>query len=80
MSPGRFDHLLTLVREQIEKKDIAFRKSFPAAGWLDMTVCYLASGETQPSLSYSYRIGRSTVSTVIAETCKAIYTALKDFI
>ena len=32
----------------------------------------------QQSLSYSYRIGRSTVSTIIAETCKAIYTALKD--
>ena len=29
-------------------------------------------------LWYSYRIGRSTVSTVIPGTCKAIYTELKD--
>ena len=78
MSPERFDHLLTLVWEQIEKKDTAFRKSFLAAGRLAITLRYLVSGETQQSLSYSYRVGRSTVSTVIAETCKAIYTALKD--
>ena len=32
----------------------------------------------QQPLSYSYRIGKSTVSTTIAEICKAIYTALKD--
>ena len=47
MSPERFDHLLTLVREQIEKKDTAFRKSFPAAGPLAITLRYLASGEAQ---------------------------------
>ena len=47
MSPERFDHLLTLVREQIEKKDTAFGKSFPAAGHLAITLRYLASGETQ---------------------------------
>ena len=49
MSPARFDHLLTLVREQMEKKDTAFRKSFPAVGWLAITLHYLAYGETQQS-------------------------------
>ena len=60
MSPERFDYLLTLVREQIEKKDTAFRKSFPGAGRLAITLRYLASGEMQQSLSCSYCIGRST--------------------
>ena len=78
MSPERFDHLLALVRDQIEKKDTAFRKYFPAPGRLAITLPYLASGETQQFLLKSYRIGRTTVSTVITETCKAIYTALKD--
>ena len=59
MSPERFDHLHT--REQTEKKDTTFRKSFPAAGQLAITLRYLPSGETQQSLSYSYRIRRSTV-------------------
>ena len=66
------------MREQIEKKDTAFRKSFPAADRLAITLHYLAYGETQLSLSHSYRIGRSTVSTIITETCKTIHTALKD--
>ena len=34
MSPERFDHLLTLVRDEIEIKGTAFRKSSPAAGRL----------------------------------------------
>ena len=46
LSPERFDHLVTLVREQIEKKDATFRKSFPAAGRLATTLRYLGSGET----------------------------------
>ena len=69
LSPERFDHLLTLVREQIEKKN---------TGRLAITFRYLTSGETQQSLSYSYRIGRSTLSAIIVEICKAIYTAPKD--
>ena len=73
MSPERFDHLLTLVREQIEKK-----RSFSEAGRLAITLRYLASGEAQQSLSYSCGIGRSTVSTAIAKARKAIYTTLKD--
>ena len=67
MSPKRLDHLLTLEREQREK-----------TGQLAITLCYLASGKTQQSFLYSYRIGRSTISAVITETCKAIYTGLKD--
>ena len=31
MTPERFNHLLSLVKEQIEKKDTPFRKSIPAA-------------------------------------------------
>ena len=54
ISPERFDHLLILVREQIEKKDAAFRKSSPGADWLAITLRYLESGEGQQSLSYSY--------------------------
>ena len=47
-------------------------------GRLAITFRYLTSGETQQSLSYSYRIGRSNLSAIIVEICKAIYTAPKD--
>ena len=56
MSPERFDHLLALVREQIEKEYIALRKSSPAAGRLVITLHYLASGETAgPFIQLSYQ-------------------------
>ena len=36
----------------------------------------MASGESQQSLSFAFRIGKSTVSKIIRETCSAIYSAL----
>ena len=50
MTPERFDHFLSLKREQIEKKDTRFCKSVPAAERLAITLRYLAPGETQQSL------------------------------
>ena len=78
MTHEKFDHLLSLVKEQIEKKDTRFRKSIPAAARLAITLRYLASGETQQSLSYNYCVGRSTVSNIVSETCIAIYEFLKN--
>ena len=78
MSPERFDHLLGLVRPQIDKRDTRLRKSIPADVRLAITLRYLASGEVQQSLSYSYRVGRSTVCKIVSETGTAIYESLKD--
>ncbi|KAH7979444.1 hypothetical protein HPB49_009429 [Dermacentor silvarum] len=38
---------------------------------------FLASGDTQRSLSFSYMIGRSTVSDIISETTQVIWETLK---
>ena len=76
MSPERFDHLLTLVSPKIAKKDTSFRKSIPAAERLALTLKYLATGDAQQSLSYSFRISKSSVSRIISETCEAIYASL----
>eukprot|EP00795_Rhopilema_esculentum_P005709 gene5709-10959_t len=76
MSPERFDHLLTLVSPKIAKKDTSFRKSIPAAERLALTLKFLATGDAQQSLSYSFRISKSSVSRIISETCEAIYASL----
>ncbi|KAG1654677.1 Protein ANTAGONIST OF LIKE HETEROCHROMATIN PROTEIN 1 [Nymphon striatum] len=39
---------------------------------------YLASGNSQASICFEHRCGRSTVSTIIRETNKAIYDALQS--
>ena len=78
MSPECFQHLLSLVKPLIEKKDTKFRKCISAAERLALTLRFLATGDSQQSLSFSFRIGKATVSKIISETCDATYTVLKD--
>ena len=72
MTTERSDHLFRLMKEQSEKKDTRLRKSIPAASCLAITSRYLASSETQQSLSYSYRVGRSIVFNIVSEKYIAI--------
>ena len=67
MSPERFDHLLTLVAPFITKEDRDFRKPIPAAERLAVTLRFLASGDSQISLHYLFRIS-TTLSQIISET------------
>ena len=76
MSKERFDHLLTLISPKITKQDTHLRPAKPASEKLYMTLQFLADGRSQIGLSTSYRMGRSTVSEAISETCDAIYEAL----
>ena len=76
MSPERFDHLLGLVENSITKEDTNFRKAISAGERLAVTLRFLASGESQQSLSFAYLIGKPTLSRIIRETCDAIFEAL----
>lgn len=42
-----------------------------------MTYRFLATGETFRSLSFSFRMGRTSVARIIKETCYAILKELK---
>ena len=76
MSPEQFDHLLSLVEPHNNKEDTNYRKSISPAERLALTIRFLASGKLQISLSFSFRIGKSTVSKIIAETCDALHRVL----
>ena len=78
MSPQRFDHLLTLVEPRIRKNDANFTKAIPPAERLAIPLRFLASGESQQSLAFLFRVGRSTISRIITETCDEIYASLSD--
>ena len=78
MSPNRYEHLLTLVAPLIQKKITRLRKPIEPDQRLAITLRYLATGESQQSLSLSYRIGKATVSHIVLETCLAIHKVLKD--
>ncbi|GFS58008.1 protein ALP1-like [Trichonephila clavipes] len=49
------------------------RKAIPAAERIALTLRYLATGETQSSLSYQFRIAQHTISGIIPAVCAAIY-------
>ena len=78
MSPLRFEHLLSVVTPLISKKSTKLGSPISAAERLTLTLRYLALGDSQQSQSFNFRIGRSTVSMIIRETCDAIWTELRE--
>ena len=41
------------------------------AEWLTLTLRFLASGDDQRSLAFSFQQGKTTVSHILRETCSA---------
>ena len=79
MTPERFDNLLLLVGPMLTKKSL-YREPLSACERLSITLRFLATGDSQQTISFSYRIGLTTVSNIIAETCDALWIALQDYI
>jgi len=67
MSSTMFNELLKIVGPLIEKQNVV-RKPIPAKTRLEVTVRWLASGDSMISLSYAYRIAQCTLSRIIPET------------
>lgn len=80
MLPHQFDCLLSQVKSSIQKKDTHMRNAIPAKVKLEVTLRYLATGDSLHTLEALYRVGRSTISIFVPEVCEAIYSALKDYI
>jgi len=76
MSPERFEHLLSLVGPHITRKQCRSRIPITAGERLVITIQYLATGDSQLSQSFNFRVGRSTVSSIVRSTCEAIWKAL----
>lgn len=77
MMPETFDHLLSIVQPYIIKQDF-IRTPIDVRTRLEITIRYLASGESMTCISYSFRVGKQTVSNIVSETCEAIWQCLKD--
>ena len=77
MSPERFENLLLLVSPRLTKS-CRGREPISASERLMITLRYLASGKSQQSLSFNFRVGRTIVNSIIRETCKSIWCALSD--
>ena len=75
MSPERFEQLFSFVAPFITKQDTNYRHCIPARKRLVITLRYLA-GCSQEAMNLSFRVGKSTVSTILKEVCDTLYKVL----
>ncbi|KAK4306547.1 hypothetical protein Pmani_021640 [Petrolisthes manimaculis] len=66
-----------MIQPSISKTDTRMTKAVTPQERLAITLRYLATGETQTSLSYQFRVSQNLISLIIPETCSAIYEALQ---
>ena len=78
MSSEQFENLLQLVAPYVMKKPWRSWQAIVPAERLAITLryWYLASGDSQQSQSFNFRVGRTTACNIIRETCKGIWLAL----
>lgn len=69
----RSSTVIALMEPLVTKEDTNYRKSISPAEHLALTIRFLATGESQISLSFSFQTGKSTVSKIIAENCDALH-------
>ena len=62
----------------ITKQDTNLREAVSAGERLAVTLRFLASGKSQQSPFFAYRIGKSTLSRILRKTCDDIFSVLKD--
>ncbi|KAM6937853.1 uncharacterized protein FYW49_000093 [Xenentodon cancila] len=78
MTAEEFDFLLGKVEHLIRKRDTKMRLAISPRERLSLTLRFLATGETFQSLRFQYRIGTSTISQIVMETCTALHEVLKE--
>lgn len=80
MSEDHFNFLLEAVSPYIQKSDTRMREAIPARIKLEVTLRYLATGDSFKSLEYLFKVPASTISKFLPDVLDNIYTCLHKFI
>lgn len=80
MSKEKFEILLNQIAPQITKTDTVMRSAIPARIKLEITLSYLATGNSYRTLQRLFRVSRPAISKFVPEVCDAIYEGLKEYI
>ena len=76
MSPRMFDELFSYIGPVITRKVTTMRRPISPKERLAVTFLYLVAGDSMQTISFSYRLGHSTVCHIIDDTCQAIWEVL----
>ena len=80
MSVEKFDELLRLVDSYISKTDTVMKATIPARLKLEVTLRFLASGDSFSSLALLFRFPPCTISRCLPETLQSVINALDSFV
>ena len=78
ISPNRYEHMLSIVYPELQCQRTHFREPISPSERLTLTLRYLASGESQQSLSFAFRISCTALSNILADTCEKIWKTLSN--
>ena len=78
MSPAQFDTLVNAINPLLNKGSTNYRKTISTDHRLAVCLRYLATGNSFASLSFSFRLGLSTVCEIVYEVCESIYCFLSS--
>lgn len=80
MSETKFQELLHLVEPIIQRRDTTMRMALPAKVKLEITLRYLAGGETLAFLSKAFRVPVPSISLFLPEVLSAIKEVLSSYL
>lgn len=72
--------LLDAVGPEIQNCDTLMRDALPAAIKLEITLTYLATGNSFGNLRHQFRVSIAAISKLIPEVCDIIYNKLHEYI
>ncbi len=78
MPYSKFIELVEVINPRIVKRDTRMRDAISPSERLAICIRYLATGETFRSLSFQFRIGRTTISEIVIDVCTAIFNELGE--
>lgn len=78
MPYSKFLALAAVIGPLTEKKDTQMREAISSQERLALTLRYLATGESFASLSFQFRIAKTTIGDIVMDVCNAIISTLKE--
>lgn len=80
LTPSKCESLLNKISPIIQKSDTLLRDAIPARIKLEVTLNFLATGNSYRTLSHLFRVPKASISKFVPEVCDAIYDVLKEYI